>query len=105
MIFWDGFRRFLFANVDDLLRVHTARYILELHPMNKDQGLSHPEIELRPNLFNNSTALNLQTATIVDLLEVYADHVDWKERLDHSSLLNHFRVSSIRVTSYNQLSL
>lgn len=72
--------------------------------MNKNQGLSHPEIELRPNVFSTLQASNLQTPTIIDLLEVYTDHVDWKERLDHTSLLDHFRVSFIRVTSYNRLS-
>ena len=72
--------------------------------MNKNQGLSHPEIELRPNVFSTLQASNLQTPTIVDLLEVYTDHVDWKERLGHASLLDHFRVSFICVTSYIRLS-
>jgi hypothetical protein len=70
--------------------------------MNKNQALSHPEIELRPNVFSTLQASNLQTPTIVDLLEVYADHVNWKERLDHSSLLDHFRVSFICVTPYSK---
>jgi len=72
--------------------------------MNKNQGLSHPEIELRPNVFSNLQGSKLQTPTIIDLLEVYANHVDWKEGLDHTSLLDHFRVSFICVTSYNRLS-
>ena len=60
--------------------------------MNRKQTLSHPEIELRPSLFTTSRASKLQTPTILDLLEVYPDHVSWKEKLDHFALLNHFRV-------------
>ena len=60
--------------------------------MNRNHALSHPEIELRPSLFTTSRASKLQTPTILDLLEVYPDHVNWKEKLDHLALLNHFRV-------------
>ena len=69
--------------------------------MNKNHALSHPEIELRPSVFSTSRASKPQTPTILDLLEVYPDHVNWKEKLDHSSLLNHFRVSGPYVISYS----
>jgi hypothetical protein len=54
--------------------------------------MKHPEIELRPTAFSDRRPFTSPTATILDLLEVYPDHVNWKERLDHSSLLSHFRV-------------
>jgi hypothetical protein len=60
-------------------------------------ALSHPEIELRPSLFTTS---KLETPTILDLLEIFPDHVNWKEKLDHSALLNHFRVSESHVISH-----
>jgi len=66
--------------------------------MNRNHALSHPEIELRPSLVRASK-LQIQTSTILDLLEVYPDHVNWEEKLDHSSLLNHFRVSALEVIS------
>ena len=69
--------------------------------MIKKQALSHPEIELRPSFYRSSNGL---TGTILDLLEVYPDHMNWKEKLDHFSLLKHFRVSDSYVISYNQLS-
>jgi len=72
--------------------------------MNRNQALSHPEIELRPSLFAPSRAPKLQTPTILDLLEVYPDHVNWKEKLDHSALLNHFRVRGSYITSFSWLS-
>ena len=59
--------------------------------MIKNQALSHPEIELRPSFFRSSNGAG-QTRTFLDLLEVYPDYVNWKENLDHLSLLNHFRV-------------
>jgi len=64
--------------------------------MNRNHASSHPEIELRPSLVRAS---KLHTSTILDLLEVYPDHVNWEEKLDHSSLLNHFRVSALEVIS------
>ena len=62
--------------------------------MIKNQALSHPEIELRPSFFRSSNGAG-QTRTFLDLLEVYPDHVNWKENLDHLSLLNHFRVNGL----------
>jgi len=69
--------------------------------MNSNHALSHPEIELRPSTFNTSRASQPQTRTILDLLEVYPDHLNWKEKLDHASLLSHFRVSGSYVTFYS----
>jgi hypothetical protein len=57
-----------------------------------NHALSHPEIEFRSSLSITSRASKLQTRTILDLSEVYPDHVNWKEKLDHASVLNHFSV-------------
>ena len=81
--------------------VRSWRVVLELTTMNKNHALSHPEIELRPSLFTTSRASKLQTSTILDLLEVYPDHVNWEEKLDHTALLNHFRVSGSYVISHS----
>jgi len=77
---------------------HTAMY--------KHQAFSHPEIEFRPSVFSNvQTSDEDSTTTILNLLEVYRDHVSWKKRLDHSSLLNHFQVGgSYIIYSQDRLS-
>ena len=69
--------------------------------MFSSHALSHPEIELRPSLFTTASASEPETPTILDLLEVYPDHVNWKEKLDHSALLNHFRVSGSHGISHS----
>jgi len=71
--------------------------------MNRNHALSHPEIELRPSVFTTSRASKIHTRTILDLLEVYPDHVNWKEKLDHISLLSHFRVGGLYVICYSWL--
>jgi len=61
--------------------------------INKNHSFSHPEIELRPSALNIQPRTSIASATTtLDLLEVYSDHVNWKERLDHSSLLKYFQV-------------
>ena len=62
--------------------------------MNENLVFSYPEIELRPSVFSSLPGISKASvgATILDLLEVYSDHVNWNERLDHSSLLNYFEV-------------
>jgi hypothetical protein len=56
----------------------------------------HPEIELRPSVFGSLQGISkASTKTILDLLEVYPDHVNWKERLGHSSLLKCFQVCNL----------
>jgi hypothetical protein len=54
--------------------------------MDKNQAFSHPEIEFRPSVFSPLEIFKASTTAMLDLLEVYPDHVNWKERLDHSSL-------------------
>jgi hypothetical protein len=63
---------------------------------NKNHSFSHPEIELRPSIFGSLSGISkASTKTILGLLEVYPDHVNWKERLGHSSLLKCFQVGSL----------
>jgi hypothetical protein len=62
--------------------------------MKENHSFSRPEIELRPTVFGRGTS-TASTKTILDLLEVYPDQVNWKERLDHPSLLKCFQVGSL----------
>ncbi|KAF8963524.1 hypothetical protein BDZ97DRAFT_1758596 [Flammula alnicola] len=60
--------------------------------MNIDQYFSHPEIEFRPALNRSEkTGKKYSHSTRLDLLEVYLYQVIWEPKLDHSSLLHHFR--------------
>ena len=59
-------------------------------------SFSHLEIELRPSIFGSLPGIfRASTKTILDLLEVYPDHVNWKESLGHSPLLKCFQVGSL----------
>ncbi|PPQ95896.1 hypothetical protein CVT26_015582 [Gymnopilus dilepis] len=56
-----------------------------------DQPCSHPEIESRslispPHLVDDKA----KHRSLIDLLEVYSDHVVQKKQLDHAELLDHF---------------
>ena len=63
---------------------------------NKNHTFSHPEIELRPSVFGSLPRVSKgPTKTILDFLEVYPDHANWKERLGHSSLLKCFQVGTL----------
>ena len=68
--------------------------------MNMNYSFSHPEIELRPTVHDQvfsslPVTSKASPGTILDLLEVYSDRVNLTERLDHTSLINHFQVGSL----------
>lgn len=63
--------------------------------MNDFQNLSHPEIEFHPTFLAGFPASSHPRETLLDLLEVYPDQVKLKPKLNHSSLINYFRVSIV----------
>jgi len=70
--------------------------------MNDSQNLSHPEIEFRPSFLTYHPAQSPPRETLLDLLEVYPDKIKLQKSLDHSSLIDYFRVS-ICTLGYCQL--
>jgi len=62
--------------------------------MNDSQNLSHPEIEFRPSFLTYLPASSPPRETLLDLLEVYPDQIKLQKNLDHSSLIDYFRVST-----------
>jgi len=71
--------------------------------MNASQNLSHPEIEFRPSFLTYLPAPSPARATLLDLLEVYADRIILKPKLDHSSLIDYFSVSTCSLPAPGRL--